>query len=103
MADSSPYDTNLSFGEMYAGDNAANVGIHATDDNNKSDPLYGGSPYLTFYSANYNQIYDAIISDPVTPQHVAPPHAHADGPVPPTAGHPLLRPYDRDQARRTCG
>ena len=60
-----PYDTNLSFGEMYAGDNAANVGIHATDDNNKSDPLYGGSQYLTFYSTNYNQIYDAIISNPV--------------------------------------
>jgi hypothetical protein len=61
-----PYDMNLSFGQMYAGDNAANGGIHVNDDNNKAHPLYGGSQYRTFSSSNYNQIYDAIISNPTT-------------------------------------
>jgi hypothetical protein len=64
-----PCDLNLSFGQMYAGENAANSGIHVNDDNSKAHPLYGGSEYKVFYNNsfyNYNQIYDAIISNPTT-------------------------------------
>ncbi len=38
-----PFDMNLSFGQMYASEYYANSGIHASDDELKAHPLYGGS------------------------------------------------------------
>jgi hypothetical protein len=64
-----PYDMNLSFGQMYAGEYSANKGIHANDDYLKAHPLYGGSEYQVIYHSDFfdfNQIYDAIISNPTT-------------------------------------
>ena len=64
-----PFDMNLSFGQMYASEYPGNSGIHATDDELKAHPLYGGSEYQVPYSSdffNFNQVYDAIISNPTT-------------------------------------
>jgi hypothetical protein len=60
-----PFDMNVSWGQLYCGDNASAFGqIIATNDNFKSHPLYGGSTVPA--GANYNRMYDVIIAVPHT-------------------------------------
>ena len=62
-----PYDLNLSFGQLYYGDHTSTNGsIVATDDYNKSHPLYGSSACLSYGTSNYNMLYNAIIQVPET-------------------------------------
>ncbi|MEO5915884.1 MAG: lamin tail domain-containing protein [Luteolibacter sp.] len=63
-----PFDLNLSFGQLFYGGSSANTVIHATDDANKSHPLYGSSTCLsnTGNIGQWNRLYDAIIQNPVT-------------------------------------
>ncbi len=63
-----PFDTNLSWGQLYYDDNQAfNSVIHAANDRNKSHPLYGNQACAVEYNpGTYNRFYDAIISVPET-------------------------------------
>ncbi len=64
-----PFDTNLSFGQLYYGDYPAENGfIQATSDYSKSHPLYGNKSCAPIYysTTSYNRFYDAIISVPET-------------------------------------
>ncbi len=64
-----PFDTNLSWGQLYYADYpAGNTNLSATDDSNKSHPLYGNASCWTLNYAGYryNRFYDAIISVPRT-------------------------------------
>lgn len=63
-----PFDMNLSFGQLYYGDSPSNNSyIQATNDNNKSHPLYGSSACCPSYLPGYyNRLYDAVIQNPAT-------------------------------------
>jgi rhamnogalacturonan endolyase len=62
-----PYDLNLSFGQLYYADHSSTNGVLvATDDYNKSHPLYGSSACLSYGTSNYNMLYNAIIQVPET-------------------------------------
>lgn len=64
-----PFDTNLSWGQLYWADyTAGNSVIHATNDRNKSHPLYGNAQCYTldYAGLRYNRFYDAVISVPET-------------------------------------
>lgn len=64
-----PFDTNLSWGQLYYGDYPeGNFSLSATDDTNKSHPLYGNAACwtLNYAGQRYNRFYDAIISVPRT-------------------------------------
>ncbi len=62
-----PFDTNLSFGQLYYADSTSTNGvIQATNDANKSHPLYGSSSCLCLSSSAFNRLYDAIIQTPET-------------------------------------
>jgi hypothetical protein len=66
-----PFDLNLSWGQLYYGDYpATHTGMLATDDTDKSHPLYGNASCYTLNYAGlrYNRFYDAIISVPRTRQ-----------------------------------
>ena len=64
-----PYDLNLSWGQLYYQDyTATHTAMLATDDTDKSHPLYGNASCWTLNYAGfrYNRFYDAIISVPRT-------------------------------------
>lgn len=63
-----PFDLNLSFGQLFYGGNSTNQTVHATNDFNKSHPLYGTSTCLpnTGLTTSWNRLYEAIIQNPVT-------------------------------------
>lgn len=63
-----PFDLNLSFGQLYYGGSSANTIVHATNDANKSHPLYGSSSCLsnTGNIGQWNRLYDAIIQNSTT-------------------------------------
>ena len=64
-----PFDTNLSWGQLYYADyTPTHTALLATDDTDKSHPLYGNiSCYtLNYAGLRYNRFYDAIISVPET-------------------------------------
>ena len=73
-----PFDLNLSFGQLFYDGDQWNTVINATNDFNKSHPLYGSSANRTHYPANqyhpggtffntfYNRLYDAVIRVPET-------------------------------------
>lgn len=61
-----PFDLNLSFGQLYYGGAPANTIVDATNDSNKSHPLYGSSTCLSNTGSGWNRLYDAIIQNPVT-------------------------------------
>ncbi len=63
-----PYDLNLSWGQLYYGQQTNHTTLFATADGNKSHPLYGNSLCQTtdYAGAGYNRFYDAIISLPRT-------------------------------------
>ncbi len=64
-----PYDLNLSWGQLYYADyTATHTGMLATDDSDKSHPLYGNASCWTqnYAGFRYNRFYDAIISVPRT-------------------------------------
>jgi hypothetical protein len=67
-----PYDLNLSFGQLYYGDDTAtNTTVIGANDNAKSHPLYGSSSCLYYKASgttngNYNRLYNAIIQVPET-------------------------------------
>lgn len=63
-----PFDVNLSFGQLFYGDSpSTNGGVQATNDNNKSHPLYGSSACCPSYApTSYNRLYDAVIQTPAT-------------------------------------
>ena len=62
-----PFDTNLSWGQLYYGAQTNHTTLFATADNNKSHPLYGGTACRPDYATGlYNRFYDAIISVPRT-------------------------------------
>ena len=63
-----PYDTNLSWGQLYYGQQTNHTTLFATADGNKSHPLYGNAVCQTtdYAGAGYNRFYDAIISVPRT-------------------------------------
>lgn len=64
-----PFDLNMSWGQLYYGDNTSQYGhINATDDYYKSHPLYGGSQVQDPSGRPFNRIYDAVISVPETRQ-----------------------------------
>ena len=66
-----PYDLNLSWGQLYYADyTPTHTTLLATDDTDKSHPLYGNiSCYtLNYAGLRYNRFYDAIISVPRTRQ-----------------------------------
>ncbi len=60
-----PFDLNLSWGQLYYGDNpGANGSIQATNDTSKSHPFYGGSTILVSGGSGFNRVYDVIIQVP---------------------------------------
>lgn len=64
-----PFDVNLSFGQLYYGDSpSTNGGVQATNDGNKSHPLYGSSACgtTTYRVGYYNRLYNAVIQTPAT-------------------------------------
>lgn len=63
-----PYDTNLSWGQLYYGQQTNHTTLFATADGNKSHPLYGNDLCETtdYGGAGYNRFYDAIITVPRT-------------------------------------
>lgn len=64
-----PFDLNLSFGQLFYGFSAPyNTTVEATNDANKSHPLYGSGACLpnTGNAGQYNRLYDAIIRTDVT-------------------------------------
>jgi hypothetical protein len=62
-----PFDMNVSWGQLYCGDNASAFGtILATNDNFKSHPLYGGQTVLVNGGGNWNRLYDVIVRTPET-------------------------------------
>jgi hypothetical protein len=64
-----PFDTNLSWGQLYYGDYpTTHTNLLATDDTDKSHPLYGNASCYTlnYIGVRYNRFYDAIISVPET-------------------------------------
>ena len=64
-----PYDLNLSWGQLYYADyTATHTAMLATDDTDKSHPLYGNASCwtLNYAGVRYNRFYDAIISVPRT-------------------------------------
>ncbi|HWI58934.1 MAG TPA: lamin tail domain-containing protein [Bacillota bacterium] len=64
-----PFDLNLSWGQLYYGNNPSVYGqIVATSDYYKSHPLYGGSQIQESGGNSWNRIYDIIIALPETRQ-----------------------------------
>lgn len=62
-----PFDLNLSFGQLYFGGDIENTVVHATNDDNKSHPLYGTSSCRSNTgSGAHNQLYEAVIKTPDT-------------------------------------
>ncbi len=62
-----PFDLNLSFGQLFYGGSSANTVVHATNDSNKSHPLYGsGACIANTGNGTYNRLYDAVIRNPAT-------------------------------------
>ncbi|MES2657249.1 MAG: lamin tail domain-containing protein [Verrucomicrobiota bacterium] len=64
-----PFDLNLSFGQLFYGFSSPyNTTIQATNDANKSHPLYGSASCLsnTGNIGQWNRLYDAILQNPVT-------------------------------------
>ncbi|GAA5119295.1 lamin tail domain-containing protein [Luteolibacter yonseiensis] len=64
-----PFDLNLSFGQLFYGFGPPyNTTIQATNDANKSHPLYGSSACLsnTGSVGEWNRLYDAVIQNPLT-------------------------------------
>ena len=63
-----PFDMNVSWGQLYCGDNAGAYSlILSTNDNFKSHPFYGGSQ-VTGGNGNWNRLCDAIYQVPATRQ-----------------------------------
>lgn len=58
-----PFDLNLSFGQLFYNGESLNSFVHATNDDNKSHPLYGSGFCLpnTGNTGSYNRLYHAII------------------------------------------
>ena len=81
-----PYDLNLSFGQMYAGEYRV-LTAASTPTTTISRPIRFTAaasirfliPQRLFF--DYNQIYDAIMMDPTTREMLLAPHAFADGRV----------------------
>ncbi len=65
-----PFDLNVSWGQLYCGDAPTLFNtIVATNDAQKSHPLYGGSQVKVGYRPDvWNRIYDVIIAVPETRQ-----------------------------------
>ena len=64
-----PFDLNLSLGQLFYGFSAPyNTTIQATNDANKSHPLYGSANCLpnTGSTTQYNRLYNTIIQDSIT-------------------------------------
>ncbi len=62
-----PFDTNMSWGQLFYGQQPSHTTLFATADNNKSHPLYGsGSCKPSYETVLYNRFYDAIITVPRT-------------------------------------
>ena len=62
-----PFDMNQSWGELfYADDTSINGSIQATNDSNKSHPLYGGSTVYPrgVWNGYWNRIYDVVVQSP---------------------------------------
>ena len=62
-----PFDMNQSWGELfYADDTSINGSIQATNDANKSHPLYGGSTVYPrgTWNGYWNRIYDVVVQSP---------------------------------------
>jgi hypothetical protein len=64
-----PYDLNLSWGQLYYGDEPSVYGqITATNDYYKSHPFFGGSQVQQAGGSLWNRMYDIIIAVPETRQ-----------------------------------
>ncbi len=64
-----PYDLNLSWGQLYYGDEPSVYGqITATNDYYKSHPFFGGSQVQQAGGSSWNRMYDIIIAVPDTRQ-----------------------------------
>ncbi len=63
-----PFDLNLSFGQLYYNGESANTVVQATNDANKSHPLYGSSSCLsnTGNIGQWNRLYDVVIQNATT-------------------------------------
>jgi hypothetical protein len=63
-----PFDLNLSFGQLFYNGEYLNSFVHATNDSNKSHPLYGSSSCLpnTGLTTSYNRLYNAVIQNSTT-------------------------------------
>jgi hypothetical protein len=63
-----PFDLNLSFGQLFYNGEFPNSFVHATNDANKSHPLYGSSSCLpnTGLTTSYSRLYNAIIQNTAT-------------------------------------
>jgi hypothetical protein len=62
-----PFDLNLSFGQLFYNGESLNSFVHATNDSNKSHPLYGSASCLSNTgNRTYNRLYDAVIQNPTT-------------------------------------
>lgn len=62
-----PFDLNFSWGQLHYSNTPSHTSLLATDDNDKSHPLYGGSACQPFNAGGlWNRFYDAIISVPRT-------------------------------------
>ncbi|WP_035615876.1 lamin tail domain-containing protein [Haloferula sp. BvORR071] len=63
-----PFDLNLSFGQLFYNGESANTVIQATNDSNKSHPLYGSSSCLsnTGNIGQWNRLYDVVIQNSIT-------------------------------------
>lgn len=63
-----PFDLNLSFGQLFYNGEYLNSFVHATNDDNKSHPLYGSSICLpnTGNTSSYNRLYNSIIQNEST-------------------------------------
>jgi hypothetical protein len=62
-----PFDLNLSFGQLFYGFSPPyNTTVEATNDVNKSHPLYGSSEWIPRGGYGWNNLYNAIIQEPVT-------------------------------------
>lgn len=63
-----PFDLNLSFGQLFYNGESANTVIQATNDSNKSHPLYGSASCLsnTGNIGQWNRLYDVVIQNAAT-------------------------------------
>ncbi|MEK7952078.1 lamin tail domain-containing protein [Luteolibacter soli] len=63
-----PFDLNLSFGQLFYAGEAPNTVVQATNDANKSHPLYGTSQCLpnTGLTTSWNRLYEAVIRNDST-------------------------------------